>query len=427
MAARASSRPRSRLRAVLAAVAAMVVLAGSALAEVPALRRGVNFELWQHWTNRSEFLAPDHDRTDFPDWQKAVDDTRLAGLRRQGFDFVRLNVDPSPFFWLDGRTEPLLTAVERAVARLTAAGFAVVIDLHPVPDMEDRPFGLHTILGTGGKRPSAAFARYLALVRDFATRFRDHSAERVALELMNEPDQDWFSWAAATDRWPGRLAELHAAARAVAPRLPLVMTGARGGGLEGLLRLDARRYAGDDALLWSFHYYEPHAVTHSGQPWERGVAHFLTKLPYPADALDPALRRRLVAEAQARVRAEIPDAETRAELDRKIEAAAEDYAASGAGPLTVARDFDRVATWAAANGVPPGRILLGEFGVFQDAVDPATRATILRVARTAAEAEGFAWAVYTAGLTRARASFGILGDTTTMTVEEPVARALGLR
>lgn len=427
MAIRAFPRLWSRLRGGLAALLATVVLAGSALADVPALKRGLNFELWQHWTNRTEFLAPAYDRTNFPDWQKAVDDARLVALRRQGFDFVRLNVDPSPFFWGEGRSEPLLAAVERAVSRLIAAGFAVVIDLHPVPDMEDRPFGLHTILGTGGVEPSGAFARYLTLVRAFATRFRDHPADKVALELMNEPDQDWFSWVAATDRWPGQLAELHAAARAVAPRLALVMTGARGGGFEGLLRLDARRFASDDALVWSFHYYEPHAVTHSGLPWEKGAAHFLTKLPYPAEKFDPVLRRRLVSQAKARVRSEIVGADKRAELDREIDTAAEAYAASGAGPQTVARDFDRVAAWAAANGVPPRRILLGEFGVYQDAVDPATRAEIVRVARTAAEEKGFAWAIYTAGLTRAHSSFGILGDTATMTVEEPIARALGTR
>lgn len=417
-----------RARRVVAAFLVVIACAAvrPAVAEVPVLKRGINFELWQHWTNRAEFVAPGWDRANFPDWSKAIDDAALTALRREGFDFVRLNVDPSPFLWLPEETPRLLDAVATAVARLRATGFKVVIDLHLVPDTPDRPLGLHAVLGTGGVAASDVFDRYADLVATFATRFRDAPPNAVALELLNEPDQDWFSYAALLDRWPAQLERLHATARRAAPKLPLVLSGARGGGIEGLERLDARRFAGDDALLWSFHYYEPYVVTHAGLPWESGPGYFLTRVPFPADRIDRNRRIALLADAARRVRAEIADPAVRAEREAAITRRLDDYVASGAGPATIDRDFDRARAWAAANGVPASRMLLGEFGVFQDGADPAARIAVVRATRRAAEAQGFAWAIYTAGLTRARSSFGILDDTRAMRVEDAVAAALGL-
>lgn len=420
-------RPSRRPAATLALALVAWLVTALAHAEVPPLKRGVNFELWQHWTSRDEFLRPGHDRADFPDWSKAVSDRRLAALRAQGFDFVRLNVDPSAFLWFEEGRPRLLAAVAAAVDRLTAAGFRVVIDLHLVPDSPDRPDGLHAVLGTAGAPPSDAFDRYLALVRAFATRFRDAPPDRIALELMNEPDQDWTSRLALTDRWPKQLAALHAAARSVAPKLPLVLTGARGGAAEGLLRLDPSRWAGDDAVIWSFHHYEPYAVTHAGLPWTADAAHFLTDLPFPAKTLDADVRARVLAAARARIAAEIAAPDARAAMEKKVVAALDAYVASDASPATIDAAFAEVAAWAKTNHVPADRILLGEFGVFREGADPAARVAVIRATRSAAERSGFAWAIYTAGLTRARWSFGILADTETMTVEDPVAAALGLR
>lgn len=415
-----------RWTGIVALVAIACLLTGAARAEVPRLGRGVDFELWQHWTNRAEFLSPGYDRSNFPDWSKMVDDRRLALLRARGFDFVRLNVDPSPMLWDAAERPRLLAAVAAAVDRLLAADFRVVIDLHLVPDSPDRPDGVHAVLGTDGVPAGDGFDRYLALVRAVASRFRDAPPDRVALELMNEPDDDWFSRLSLTDRWPGRLARLHAAARAVAPKLPLVLTGARGGSPEGLLRIDPKPWAADDAVIWTFHFYEPYAVTHAGLSWTRDAAHFLTGLPFPARAVDAGRRSALLAAARARIVAEIADPAERRTLDREVEAALDAYVASDASPRTIDAAFAEVARWAKANRIPPDRILLGEFGAYREGTDPAAREAVVRATRLAAEKEGFAWAIYTAGLTAPLRSFGILADTNTMRLEEPIARALGL-
>jgi endoglucanase len=389
-------------------------------------RRGLNFEVWQDWTVKSAFLAPAYDRANFPDWASRVDDAKLKALRAQGFDFVRLNVDPSPFFWVgEAGAAPLYDGVLSATRRLHAAGFAVIVDLHILPEMEGRPDGRHDVLGTGGRKETL-FQRYLALVAEMARRLAPLPPERTALELMNEPDQDWFSTFVAMDRWPGQLAQLHAAARKAAPGLTLVMTGARGGGVEGLLRLDPKPFATDPNLIWSVHYYEPMAITHAGQPWETTPQRFLTHLPFPASALDAAKAERLLAAARRGVEAGVKDAGQRRDLSAALGKALAAYRASDASEATIAADLARVGDWARRHGVPAQRVLLGEFGVFQDEADPAARLAILKATREAAEKQGFLWAVYTAGLTKPRASFGVIGDAQTLAVEPAVKAALGL-
>jgi hypothetical protein len=51
---------------------------------------------------------------------------------------------------------------------------------------------------------------------------------------------------------------------------------------------------------------------------------------------------------------------------------------------------------------------------------------VLKATREAAEQAGFAWAVYTAGLSKPRTSFGIMESVDPLRVEAGAAEALGL-
>ncbi|PIO96752.1 hypothetical protein CJ014_23720 [Pleomorphomonas carboxyditropha] len=417
-----------RLHRVLSlALACLTVVAGaSAATAAPLLKRGVNFEIWQTWTGRDAFLAPEFDRNNFPDWMGRVDDRQLARLKAEGFDFVRLGIDAAALLWAgDDGAGPLIDRIVAATERLQALGFTVIVDLHLLPADEERPDGLEDVLGTDDHAP-LLWDRYLGLVARVAARLAALPPDLTLLEPINEPNQDWSSHFRMTDRWPDQLAALAAAARAAAPTLTLVLTGGKSGGIDGLERLDPTPFAGDANIVWTFHYYEPMAVSHAGRPWLDDPGRYLTHLPYPAALVDDAAGKRLVREARARIAKGVADPKRRKELDAAVGEALDDYRATDAGPATIAADFQRVSDWAAGNGIPAGRVLLGEFGIYQNGADPAARIALIAATRAAAERQGFAWAVYDAGLTAAGEGFSVVGDNRTLALEPQVKAALGL-
>lgn len=418
--------PRLKPIATLAIALLMALLAaGAAGAAPPALRRGINFELWQTWTDRATFLAADYDRGNFPDWSRAVSDDQLASLRHQGFDFVRLNINSSAMLWDDAGADALINRTVATTERLQAAGFAVIVDLHTTPDQPDRPDGVDSILGTDGHAPQD-FERYLALVARVATALAPLPADKTVLEPINEPEQDWTSRLVLLDKWPVQLAALYKAARTAAPDLALVLTGARGGDIDGLLRLDPAPYAADANIVWSFHFYEPYEITHSGLSWTRDAGHFLVGVPFPASAIDDTVAAALLEEAGTRIVIEIADPEAQRKLEAEVAARLDAYRRSGASAETIHAAIRRVADWADRHAIPPERIMMGEFGVYQDQAAPETRAAWLMATREAAEAEGFSWAVFCAGLTNPGKAFAVIAEAATLGLAPRIAGALGL-
>jgi len=404
------------------AIAASVSVATAA----PQLKRGINFEVWQTWTGRDAFLAPGFDRDNFPDWMGRVDDRQLARLKAEGFDFVRLDIDSAALLWAgDDGAGPLIDRVIAATQRLQALGFVVIVDLHLLPVDEERPEGLEDVLGTNDHEP-ILWDRYLGLVTRIAARLAALPPDQTLLEPINEPNQDWSSHLSLTDRWPDQLAALRTAARASAPTLTLVLTGGRSGGIDGLERLDPKPFSADPNIVWTFHYYEPMAVSHAGRPWVDDVGRYLTHLPYPAALLDDAASERLARDAHRLIANGGLAPKSRKKLDAAVGEALADYRASDAGPATIGADFQRVSDWAAQNSVPSSRILLGEFGIFQEGADPAARIALVDATRAAAERQGFAWAIFTAGLTTAGQGFAVIGDSQALTLEPKVKAALGL-
>ena len=91
------------------------------------------------------------------------------------------------------------------------------------------------------------FQAYGQMLARTARLLKPLSGERIALELMNEPQWGWD--AASTARWARMQKIWHDLARAEAPDLAIVLSGARGGDLEGMLALDATIY-GASNVLW---------------------------------------------------------------------------------------------------------------------------------------------------------------------------------
>lgn len=376
-------------RQCLAALGAMTLPAGRAMAApaqpCPRLRRGISFHHLLNWPDvEGEGASLRYVWPPFAGAGHEIGAAELTALQRTGFDFVRLTVDPSIFIAATERQRPDLERhAQGVVARLIEAGFAVVFDLHPVGvNPAYRPEALVD------PAAPAPFAAYADMVGRVAGMLRGFAPDRLALELFNEP---WIDDLAKTKRWQAMLERLHARARQSDPLRPLVLNGLQWDSLQGLLALDTRPFRGSN-VLYTFHYYDPHAFTHQGV---QGDTRWLGGLAWPADddnartVLDTAVAAiegdgTLSPEAKTEARDQ-----TRRYIDTQL--------SSRPGPARVAEDFGAVSRWAAKQGVAPERIFLGEFGcVAASGGRPlgAARSNWLRTVRQASETAGFGWAYW---------------------------------
>ena len=372
------------------AVAGAGAFPARATVEPLPLRRGI--ALWPWFSLTTEFPAP---RTDYawPPFQvdrPIPSDDDLRRLASLGFDFVRLPLDPGPFVAFTGaRRAELLASVSAAIDAVLATGMRVLLNVqanaathHFTPD------------AFYGSDRAPLFARYRNLVADLARLCVRKGTDRVALDPVNEPPQ-----ACGAEAWNRVQAELLAAARAVAPSLTLVATGACGSLAAGLTALDPAPLARYAPLFYTFHFYEPYLFTHQGATWltEEPFYRWLTAVPWPGS--HGSLKDTLAA---VRVRMDADRAVPQAEKARDltvIEGKLQDYFAAQPGPAYLAAAIAPVATWADLYGIPPRHILMGEFGALRTdarytAARAADRAAYIRDVREAAEQAGFAWSFW---------------------------------
>ena len=382
------------MRAALLAL----LLATPAVAETAAdrlhLGRGFNTEIWVEWLSVQEILDRPGFLDTYPDYPRHFTRDEIAGMKAAGFDWVRIAAEPSVLLALAGtdREARLLTQLRTRVTEMQAAGLKVMLDLHNIP----RP---GEDFDTGWALDSDAnFAAYVAMAARVAATVNGMDPDRTALSLFNEPVQDCDELEAdppQTGGWPARLVQLHAGARAAAPDLPLVLSGACWGGVLGLQGVDPAIIA-DDNVLWSFHTYDPFLYSHQNADWTGDILRFIAHLPYPPQALDDETAHRLVAEAALRAaRSDAPEAAlaTPQALARLVE----DYRSNPADAAQ--QPIRQAAAWADSHAIPRQRMVLDEFGAVwiddQGAeFDLPGHLQYLRDKRELAEAYGFGWAVW---------------------------------
>ncbi len=389
------------------------LLAAPALAQPLVLKRGLNLGLWIDWPSIAELMADPAKLDPYPDWPREVTPRMLEVLVEQGFDFVRMPVDPGPLLaYGPGKDQDaLIKGIRTATQTALDAGLKVVIDLHPLP-RGDETGGMEDILAD-------LWPDYVALTGHLAADLATLPADRVALEFLNEPTLDCEAvYAGATPRWPTMQAELHQAARAAAPDMTFVLTGACWGQANALASLDPDLIA-DDNVLWTFHSYEPFAFSHQGAIWSGAPEKYLWDIPYPPSLMTPDAMAILQSEAEARMSA--------AEGSADVDAIAEKLRTYAETPDSiVAAEIDRTAAWADDHGIPRDRLFLGEFGALHTVDDRSLPRdwydAFLTDKRKAAEAAGMSWAVlgYTGGMGIADA------DSTDRRLTPATCRALGL-
>lgn len=340
----------------------------------------------------------------------------LQTLRRTGFDFVRLAVDPGPFLQFEGtRRDKLDRILIDRVNRILSSGLAVVVDLHP-SDMH--PDYTAQALTAGLNAP--VFRAYLRLVERTAGLLAKLHTDRVALELMNEPP-------VPPDTWQPMLEAAYAAARHGlsndgssndgSSNLALVFDGGDESSAAGLMGMRTSPFANDAKVTFSFHYYDPYQFTHQGASWN--AARYLADVPYPAGArpLQVSLSATAAKISQSDL-AQPKKSLTEIDADRRLIS----YRGSGFDAHTIAARFAQIAAWARSQGLPPGRVMLGEFGAI-DGARPSERAQWFHDVRQQAERNGFGWAVWT----YREGSFALTRDQSSIEIEPAIAQALDLR
>lgn len=375
-------------------LSALALVTAAQAAPLP-LSRGISVQDWLNWSplaadgayrwppyrTETEWLTAARPLSDWPQ----ID--QFGRIRAMGFDFVRLSVDPGPLLASEGRRrEEALAVLAKSVARVTSSGLKVVFDLHAAHQVP-----AYSIDMIEGGVDSEGVTRYRDMVGHVARMLTAFSPDKVALEPFNEP-QHYPCGEGGTGDWQRIMAATVADIRAISTDLTIVVTGACGGGTDGLSDLDPS--FDDPNLYYSFHVYEPHGFTHQlsedGRPFNSG-------LPWPADAGTPA---DVVARLKAHMAAAgLGEAEQAANIIA-ASPAIDDYFTENWGVPQLQARIGAALAWAERHGIPARRLFIGEFGCFSLSDDgrsgayDADRLRYLAAVRLEAERHGIPWAVW---------------------------------
>jgi endoglucanase len=348
-----------------------------AFARAEKLKRGINTSEWFAQVYDKRGYTPEH----FQTWTTADD---IALIKSMGFDYVRLSVNPQPMF---NEREPdkipadYLASLDAAVRMILDHGLAVVIDLHPESDFKARL-----------AKDDDFVERFADFWRALAAHYSTWDAERLFLEIMNEPEfGDRY-------RWLGVQMKIAAAIRDGAPAHTIIAAGARWSNDDELVFQEPLH---DPNVIYNFHFYEPHLFTHQGATWGTYYWHWLRGVRYPS-----------TTESADRAAALVPDEVDRLPVIR--------YGHEHWDAARIDAEMKQAADWAQRREVP---LVCNEFGVYREYSDPADRAAWLHDVRTAFERNRIGWAMWDYS-----GSFGLVTKKDGKTVaDESVLKALGMK
>jgi endoglucanase len=306
------------------------------------LRRGVNLTGW--------FQFGEFQESRFAE---------LSQLRLAGADFIRLPIQPPLLY--DPKSKSWLL-LERVLLEARRVGLKIIVDFHPAINTQ------REILG-GDPR----FLELLSNTAKFLLAFSDVAL----LEPQNEPISPIGDRCDPAFDWDGIQLRFYQAIRAVNKEVPIILTGACWGGIDGLLKIKPIR---DARIMYSAHFYDPMEFTHQGAGWIDGDLRFLRGVPFPP--------------SPARVAAMIPNAVfamPTAAGQVRVKNSLLEYGKSGWEFGKIANRLALAQAWASKNNA---KLLLGEFGVLQTDAPPEDRVAYITAVTGAAERLGVAFAAW---------------------------------
>ena len=280
---------------------------------------------------------------------------RVGEAAEIGFDFVRLRVALAP--WTDtGSTadqQKALTLANGIIQQALSEGMRVDVVMMAGSLSTTTAAGLVCTTDPSAVAAwTAGWQAVLALLPD---------SPYVAFEPLNEPP----NCAEGDQVWDAAQLSLYHQVRALRHAIKFVVYGHHWGDNSEMdfSSLDPTPYLGDPNVLFTFHYYDPFALTGQGLSWLLdGRFKYLTGLTWPYDAAnsEAALDNALALVEQD------PNLTSgqRATFENELAADIASYATSGTTTYLTAQ-FAKVQSWAGANHVNPRQILVGEYGVAQ--------------------------------------------------------------
>ena len=321
-----------RLRRFALLLALLICAASPPPERIAVLQRGINITNWFRFPATRDPTA----------LRAYVGDAALAHLRRVGFTFVRLPVQPE--LLADASMRDVLHA---SIARIERQRLGVLVVLHPS----------NWHLETSAADRAALLDSWRVLAPLLA---RFDSALTFA-ELLNEP-----VFPDAADAWRGLQHHALAQVRRALPLNTIVLTGNAWGGIDGLLAVVPEA---DPDVMYSFHFYDPVELT-TLAAWRRDVdTAVLARLPFPV---------RDVADCQA------------VGSDAVTGGVISFYCRERWDEARIEARIDAAAAWAHANSVV---LLAGEFGA-TIRLNAEARRTWLATVRSACERAGIGWALW---------------------------------
>lgn len=293
----------------------------------------------------------------------AQDTADIRTLKAAGIRHIRIPFDPT---WVlawpaGGVPDEKLRRLDSFVCMALRNGLAVILDNHG-GDLHPTDMSTEATLSRLGAAWDRMAARYAVFTPDL-----------MVFEALNEP--------AFTDgkRWEPWQREILAHIRAAAPNHTVLLTASPD---DTPWALSALTPVADANIVYVFHFYSPGLFTTQGANWVDPSLESVRGLRYPAE---PGNVRAVAARAGEARRTDLAS-----------------YGRDYADTRVLQAEIDVAADWAQSHHV---RLMVTEFGVFNDAVPPASRAAWLRDVRTALEQRSIGWTVW-----EYRGGFGIASD-----------------
>ena len=222
-----------------------------------SINRGTNIS---HWLSQSESRGEERRR-----WFTLDDVQRIAGW---GFDHIRLPIDEEQMWSQTGtRQAEAFDLLSSAVEWCDRAGLRIIVDLHILRSHHFNDQGTPSLF-----TDPVARNQFADLWLDLSQFLGGYPNDLVAYELLNEAvaptPEDWnATWRVAFDAVRGREAER-----------TIVLGSNQFNQWQSFPHLAVPE---DDALILTFHYYNPMFITHYTAKWWRDGGSYSGPIRYP--------------------------------------------------------------------------------------------------------------------------------------------------